>query len=67
MDKKEFMRKAIKEIRLDIRTMKRFADKGDYEMYGHMFTVINAKVSFLFATEMITRNQFFMLSRIINK
>ena len=67
MNKREFIKRAIEEIRSDIALRDKYAKKRDWKMYGHMLTVIDAKLSLLYMTKVLTTNQYFKLYDIVTK
>ena len=67
MNKREFIKRAIEEIRSDIVLRNKYEKKRDWKMYGHMLTVIDAKISLLHMTGVLTTKQYFMLYDIVNK
>lgn len=67
MSKMELVGKAIRFIRYDLELVKKYADRNDLEMYGHMIGVINAKVDLLFEIDLINTKQYRLLYGIVSR
>ena len=66
MNKRELVKKALVQIRINLIIRERFLEEGDFDMYGFEHSVINAKVSLLFEMGLLTKNQYERLFDIVN-